>query len=122
MDLAERQAEIKRTAKRYMPVSEDHPPGSLAIEIQDKSMAPRFRPGDQISLVEVVDDLPEPGLLVFAQAGGQLVFRRFEPTQAGTHVGARLVPFNKAWPTIEMGEGDQILAVMRQALTSYHDE
>lgn len=122
MDVDARRAAIKRTARRYMPVSVDHPPGSVAIEIQDRSMSPRFRPGDLISLVELVDELPEPGLLVFAQAGKELVFRRFEPTQAGTSVGARLVPFNKAWPVITMTEDDRLLAVMHQALTSYHDE
>ena len=105
--------------EKYVSTITKHSDDAIAIHIRDKSMEPRFRVGDIVTLEPLVE--PEPGNLVFAFASGSPVFRRFMPVRHGDSNGARLCATNEAYPEIAMAAGDAVLGVMKEHISFHHD-
>ncbi len=104
---------------RYIAVDDRHGLHDYAFKITGRSMEPRFRIGDEVSIL--TKPPAEPGHLVHARVGDQFVFRRYLPTRVNSHTGARLKALNEVYPDIIMAEQDQILGIMGTHRSTYHD-
>jgi transcriptional regulator with XRE-family HTH domain len=109
----------KKEPIRFFAADRRHTNKDFAFEITTRSMLDKFKLGDIVSIIQKAD--PEPGQFVFAKAGDQGVFRRYIPTKAGTHVGARLLALNSMFPELTMGEADSIIGVMGSHSSIVHD-
>lgn len=104
---------------RFIATSKRHSDRAIAIQIKDRSMEPRFQPGDSVTIEPDLD--PEPGNLVYAWANGEPLFRRWFPVKHGEVEASKLQANNSAFPEVVLGSGDLILGVMREHTSFHHD-
>lgn len=95
-------------------------PRSYVIDIQDRSNAPQFEPGDAVAIDP--DALPHPGDMVLAAVtpDDHPVFRRYAVrTSAEAKKYVELQPLNPAWEAdlIRSPEDGRIVGVMTEHVT-----
>lgn len=112
--------ELKAMPDKFVATLGRHRDGAVALAITGRANHPRFREGDVVTLEPAGD--ADPGKWVLAWVDGEYVFRRYLPKTASTSVGATLRAFNEIFPPLVMGEGDLVLAVMAEHISTRHDD
>ena len=111
---------VSQPVQEYATVNE-HPKDACAFLVDGNANAPRFSPGDVVTMIPM--HMADRGSFVLAHVGGlhgKYVFRRFLPRQDGKVEGAILRALNADYPDIEMQKGDAIIARMGEHTSSQH--
>jgi transcriptional regulator with XRE-family HTH domain len=104
-------------ADKYIGTLTKHSTKSVAVTIPNKSNAPKFVPGDVITIDPDVS--PDPGQFVLAWIGKETLFGRFLPGSRGSKGSLSFV--NRHYSDLAFGKGDQVLGTMREHISQSHD-
>lgn len=106
-------------AARFLSVDKSYKPSDFGFVVTGRSMTERFRIGDEVIIRR--SPVAEPGQYVFARVNGQYVFRRYAPVDPNSSLGASLIALNSLFPSLTMGDDDEIIGVMGAQITTSHD-